>query len=403
MKNWIKRFSSEEGAIFEYIFILAFVAVIAAMYMPDLRKTTGCIHNSAVSHIQVGISSSGGTSTGDCEEFYIGDLIAGGGPIAPPPPVTHNPPNNETIEFPTERDGTCYVVRTLGQLQAMNQNLTACYVLGNSIDASPTSGWNGGKGFEPIGRQSSMFEGSFDGKGYEISNLYINRTDYYNDKHIGLFGFAAPMGTNSSPTKSIQNVRLINVNIKGQDSVGGLAGYAYIDVKNVYVTGRVESNRGPAGGIVGDLEYKSMVRSHANVKVIGGHTVGGIIGETYYSSIQNSYALGEVHGTNSWNGNAGGLIGSDWGSTIKNCFSAAKLFGAVSNKGIVDKVDGTTVTASFYDKDVTGATDTGKGTPITTVQMKTQSTYTGWDFASIWGIEPSINNGYPYLRGNPSN
>lgn len=31
-------------------------------------------------------------------------------------------------------------------------------------------------------------------------------------------------------------------------------------------------------------------------------------------------------------------------------------------------------------------------------QMKTQSTFEGWDFDTIWGIDPNINNGYPYLR-----
>lgn len=33
-----------------------------------------------------------------------------------------------------------------------------------------------------------------------------------------------------------------------------------------------------------------------------------------------------------------------------------------------------------------------------TTQMKQQSNYIGWDFETIWGIDPNINNGYPYLR-----
>ena len=37
------------------------------------------------------------------------------------------------------------------ELQAMANDLTEDYVLGNNIDASATSGWNAGAGFDPIG------------------------------------------------------------------------------------------------------------------------------------------------------------------------------------------------------------------------------------------------------------
>lgn len=32
---------------------------------------------------------------------------------------------------------------------------------------------------------------------------------------------------------------------------------------------------------------------------------------------------------------------------------------------------------------------------------KTQSTFTDWDFSTVWAISPTINEGYPYLRNNP--
>ncbi len=42
-------------------------------------------------------------------------------------------------------------VNTLFGLQAMENDLAADYELGNNIDASLTSIWNGGLGFDPIG------------------------------------------------------------------------------------------------------------------------------------------------------------------------------------------------------------------------------------------------------------
>jgi hypothetical protein len=34
----------------------------------------------------------------------------------------------------------------------------------------------------------------------------------------------------------------------------------------------------------------------------------------------------------------------------------------------------------------------------TTGEMKNYSTYVGWDFDNVWAINPSINEGYPYLK-----
>jgi hypothetical protein len=48
---------------------------------------------------------------------------------------------------------------TVKQLQAMKDNLTASYALGNDIGASATIGWNGGVGFEPIGKFATPFTG----------------------------------------------------------------------------------------------------------------------------------------------------------------------------------------------------------------------------------------------------
>lgn len=38
------------------------------------------------------------------------------------------------------------------------------------------------------------------------------------------------------------------------------------------------------------------------------------------------------------------------------------------------------------------------GTAKTTSEMKTQSTFTNWDFDSTWSISSQANEGYPYLQ-----
>jgi len=104
-------------------------------------------------------------------------------------------------------------ITTCTELQ--NMSLTGDYYLGNDIDCTCTSGWNAGAGFEPIGTDGSPFTGTFDGQGYKITGLYINRgsTDF-----VGLFGF-------TGPGSEITNVGLEQVDFSGDYwVVGGLVG-----------------------------------------------------------------------------------------------------------------------------------------------------------------------------------
>lgn len=84
-----------------------------------------------------------------------------------------------------------YNISTLDDLQDMGSHLTDECVLLNDIDASETASWNYGdgvyQGFIPIGSSGSQFKGSFNGGGFTIRGLTINRD--YSTPHLGLFGF----------------------------------------------------------------------------------------------------------------------------------------------------------------------------------------------------------------------
>jgi len=124
---------------------------------------------------------------------------------------------NFSVDF-SEGNGTAaspYVIRDAYDLQNMSSNLTAYYILGNDIDANITSTWNGGAGFEPIGNMTDPFTGSFDGRGYSITGLYINRP---NDDYVGLFGSVGYSGT-------VHDLDLKDANVTGRDYTGAVAGH----------------------------------------------------------------------------------------------------------------------------------------------------------------------------------
>ena len=120
-----------------------------------------------------------------------------------------------------------YQISDVTQLQAMRDDLNAHYVLVNDIDASETATWNFNgtdyEGFEPVGRDLDMdsdffqgdeFMGTFDGSGYKIINLQINRLGEW---FVGLFGMT---GSGSR----LKNVVFQDAEIRGYLFIGPFAG-----------------------------------------------------------------------------------------------------------------------------------------------------------------------------------
>jgi len=287
------------------------------------------------------------------------------------------------------------------QLQLMSMDVTAAYVLNNNIDLSDikvqkemwgTSG-SSGSGFVPIGNGSTHFTGSFNGQGFAIDGLYMNRpvTSY-----IGLFG--------SASAATIQNLGVTNINFTGTGNVGGIAGYTVTSgtISNCYATGTIAANNDYVGGLVGYNWKANISRCYANVTVtVSGdrNYTGGLVGFNTEAVIQDCYSRGDVSGYNY----VGGLVGSHTINTlIDKCYSIGNVTGTLNTGGLVG-YNNSTVTASFWNSDIEavgigGGTTTG-ATGKTTAVMKTQSTFldAGWSSA-IWYMDAGFNSGYPYLE-----
>ncbi|BBB92045.1 MAG TPA: GLUG motif-containing protein [Methylomusa anaerophila] len=220
------------------------------------------------------------------------------------------------------------LVNNAKELQSMNLNLSGTYALGKDIDASSVSN------FVPIGNEISKFQGILDGNGYRINNLTINRpiTDY-----VGLFG--STMGA------AIKDIQLLDVNITGQNFVGGLAGWNYTGsaISNSYSTGMVAAatGNGNAGGLVG-CNDGSIVGSYSTSSVAGGFYVGGLVGYNR-GPINASYSTGRVTGSDS---DVGGLVGYNI-SSINDSYSTGKVTGATRIGGLIGYSAGSTVNNSY--------------------------------------------------------
>ncbi len=217
-----------------------------------------------------------------------------------------------------------YVIEDVEDLQAMGDNLTAHYVLGNDIDAAATSTWNGGAGFAPVGDYPGSFTGSLNGAGYNITGLCIDRPTA---DCAGLFGY---MGTGSSAS----NLSMVDVSITGRHNVGALVGWLRYgtltdcDVSGV-VDGPESSSLGGAGGLVGFNAYGTVKGSSATADVSGLSNVGGLIGWSTAGTVTDCYALGNVSG----HYYVGGFVGQIFASTMSDCYAIGNVNGSGTDTG----------------------------------------------------------------------
>jgi hypothetical protein len=243
-------------------------------------------------------------------------------------------------------------IRDWYELDAVRDDLDGSYVLMNDLD-STTAGYeelagstaNGGKGWQPIGTEDDLFTGTFDGQGYEIRDLCINRTDTYEDP-VGLFGILDEGGC-------IENIGMVvNANFDGFWPVGALVGENRGTLSNCYATGGI-SGRVSVGGLVG-LNTGTVVDCYSSSSVIGRVYVGGLIGgiSISYGTVIDSYAAGSVTGLSV----VGGLVGRNDG-TVSNCRATGNITGDDFIGGLVGQClggDETSVSNSHSTGNVNG-------------------------------------------------
>jgi len=302
------------------------------------------------------------------------------------------------VLVPRLADSDTVRIRDWHDLHRVRDDLAGSYLLMNDLD-STTPGYteladataNDGKGWEPIGQAlfleegvfGERFEGTFDGRGYEIRNLFIGRFD---ENTVGLFGVVGGEGV-------IRNVGVIGANVTGHFTVGALAAMNLGTVSNSCSTGSVAGNSG-VGGLLGGNAYGGTLRNSYSTAGASGHMiVGGLVGVNTLGTVTDSYATGSVTRVYGHNLSFGGFVGRNTEGRIVNCYSTGSVHYqdgvAPTDKGFA----GSTVTdggyemaGNYWDVEASGqSSTTGDATGFTTGEMMDISTYEGWSIAAVDG------------------
>ena len=147
----------------------------------------------------------------------------------------------------------------------------------------------------PIGTWSSPYNGTFDGQGFSISNLY-----YKNEKEgVGLFGYAG------------NAARIKNVRVEG-----------FIDTSRNNVS--TAAGGTSTGGIIGSSTGATVINCSFSGSVYGFSNVGGIVG-IGTATIVNCYNEATVKFYSS-NGQTGaGIHGYSGAPTLINCYNVGQI------------------------------------------------------------------------------
>lgn len=206
----------------------------------------------------------------------------------------------------------------------------------------------------PIGNNTNKFQGTFDGKGYTVSNLVITG----NNSNAGFFGF--------TESGAIKNLTIDNASVSGYLNVGVVAGtpytstysnikltgvikvdgYAYVGGmfgKNLYadasdlvidasddsyVKANSENYRTYVGGVIGFMGEGNITVSNvaSNIRVEGSTCdVGGIVGIAHYNNkFENITCTADEIKVNNDDAEVGGIAGvwhNENGTTVEmiNC------------------------------------------------------------------------------------
>jgi hypothetical protein len=231
---------------------------------------------------------------------------------------------------------------------------------------------------------------------------------------------------------------------------GGLLGYVYTSrysvdsphISDCYFIGSVyENDEWTAGGLVGHVSGEPLYKVHFDrcfsiVEILSDtewSNQGGIAADGTNFEMSQCFTIGTTFTSANAVYQAGGIAMVIRDSSLLNCFSRVDCldsnmegyFGGLSwtitdsfvtncystgrvAEGGADRIGGlfgykdieTVIASSFWDTETSGTLISDGGVGHNTFWMKTQANFeaAGWDFTSIWFIDPSWNDGYPCFQ-----
>ena len=232
---------------------------------------------------------------------------------------------------------------------AINAILTADIVVNENVlnaDGEPNEG--NFRPWTPIGNETTIFTGNFDGDGHYVSGLYFNDPSV---SYVGMIG---------RTSGNVSNVGVIDSYFYGNERVGGVVGatQSYVTVNTCYNSGTVVADGMYAGGIAGDSAMSTKFYDCYNTGSVSGNSdVGGITGSIWTATLADCWNSGTITGSSY----VGGIIGQFTKGGIDRCYNTGDVT-ATSNYagGIVGvMINYASINNCWNDGNITGNDSVG--------------------------------------------
>ena len=256
------------------------------------------------------------------------------------------PKGNGTATNPYKISSVYNLLWIAGCVNSGNELTDMYFVQTENIDMALTRDWSDGEGWMPIGgyfyysgiMMKYGFKGYYNGDGYTISNIYINRPDY---EYQGLFGYVT--------SGEVSNLNLENVEVTGLENVGGITAYMY----SANITGcsvrncKIKATDFYVGGISGYQDSGVISDCIVDGDITGQDYVGGIVSWINEGKVINCATMGSVTGVPGEYANArltGGTACYTLRSEIDGCISMASVAGNEKVGGLIGAVSASKIT-----------------------------------------------------------
>ncbi len=291
-----------------------------------------------------------------------------------------------------------YQISTATQLDSVRNHLSSHFIQTADIDLSSYGTWI------PLGNATTTsFTGSYDGSNFKISNLTLGNGNY-----VGLF---REIGSGGSVKQlKIESAALTNSTRNG-NRIGILAGQVSGGIITRCSISGTMTLSGYHSDFIGGLVGYALNSSNISMSSFEGalslsstkfESVGGLIGYADNVTVSNSYTHLNASVGNTVYSELGGLIGEASSSSVTNSYTKSNPLTAIYHvNGVVGRLVDSPFTNVYFDSETSGMDDYFDTVGKTTAQMQQQSTFSGWDFTTIWAIEEG--SGYPFLQDGSTN
>ncbi len=306
-----------------------------------------------------------------------------------------------------------YRISEAADLDAVRDNLGACYIMISDVDLSSYADW------EPIGEcynsfpaDDAPFVGRFIGDGHKVTGMTSSQGGLFGANEGLISGivienasvtpqdtdkpFGAVVGTNEGVIESCMNKADFNIS---SDKAGGIVGLNYCLISKCANHGNIMAavSSDETGGIAG--ENRGNITESYNCGKIVGYEAGGIAGSTYTENgIENVFNIGNITGGSE----AGGIV-SDVPSSkivVNNAYNAGIVAGnyrgaIIPNPRSDTGAIGENVYSVDYHSNDAGVVELNL---IPLDEMDDQNSFEGFDFDNVWTMGTG-EYAFPCLSG----